>query len=293
MYRLASQMTAHYYKNPSESILYHGKDLVVHLVFRTEQEVGAAISMLQQMGLEQRQSPLHGKLSSLRSWNDNVKSCYSRDEIGDLVFLSDYVATESDSPPWSFSEHSYSENSASILHEATNPQARRLVTYQRIGRRSVFGQEKCHLISKRLCEAEATLSKYVADENNLLAMERKLHQAFDGILTPDSIPILLLEYMSTGDTVLAEGDQSRTEVKVRGWFLHSDARFEISPILEANGTELTPHYFTTTVHVLRPDVFAWCLNYKARETLEQWKDYGYKSVVDKIRLADVEEPPDP
>ena len=186
-----------YFKNHDESMFYDGSNLVVRLGFDTRKETATAITQLQSMHLEQRQSPLYGKLG-LEDWGTAVQE-WSQEDLGLFIFMGDYVPEMTESPEWNLSEHSFSHGETSILHEATDPVARRLVKFQRIGMRSIFGCEQCHIISRRLCGAEASLSKYLADDNNLLAMIRPLHQAFDGLQTPDNIPVLLLEYISTAE----------------------------------------------------------------------------------------------
>lgn len=280
IFTLGSELNARYFVDVDHSISFEGEDLVVKLAFDTAKEARAAWQALERTHGRPSPSPLYGRLQ-LGNLDSAIQPCEGH--LGGVFALRDYLADASGSPEWVISEHSYSLSETTVL-ERSSP----LVLYQRIGG-GEMGQyldyENCHLIPNALCTSDPAFSQYRLNPNNFLAMNRLLHQFFDGIeCLPVRIPHLLIELVSIGD--LAPTLPPRTRVTVRGHFLHGAPQLQASMRSFDDGTTFDRERgtFELEVKVLDPVTFSFCLQWKARETLERWNNHGYRDIASKIEL---------
>lgn len=275
---LGSELNARYVADVDHSLSYEGETLMVKLGFDTFKEARAAWQTLERTHGRPSQSPLSGRL-----WLDSLEIAIQdcpRGNLGSAFAVRDYTPETSESPDWAMSEHSWSLSETTVLDGTSD-----LVRYQRIGggrMSQIFAFEKCHLIPNAQCR-DVEFTKYQRNPNNFLAMIRQLHQAFDGIETDNNIPILLIELVSIGATIEIPSAPDRTEVFVRGHFLNKGDLDTMMNFFEDGTTvDRGRGTFLHTVKVLDPKVFAFCLQWKARQTLERWFGNGYQSIAKPI-----------
>ena len=192
-------------------------------------------------------------------------STASTAQLGERIYYTDYIPTDSESPQDTQTEISD--------HFSTFEQTSEEFKYQRIEKLSIFGSigkaESCHLISASHCRNNPSYSTFDKDPNNKLAMSRDLHGWFDQLNT--DIPLFYLKVVSISDSVIIEG---RYKVVIAVVALNQESANMIFCRLIEGWTQTNdPLVMNTSVYVTNPTIFQKCLEWKGKENRRKWEDY--------------------
>lgn len=258
IYRYADKYLGY---NPLDrpAIYYVDNSLKVRVIFKTEEKALSFESHL----LNERVtfgSPMN-KLPIVAA----VSSIPSSTTFGKRVYFSDYIPTESESPQDTISQIT----PVFSTYDKTTDEFR----YQRIEKLAVFGQhgkaESCHLMSGEHCRKYDSYCKYDNDKSNRLAMSRDMHGWFDELST--NVPLFNVRISSTTEAPVLDG---RHEVELCIEALDAEsASMVFCRLKEGSRKTDKPLVMTTTVHVIKTDVFKKCIDWKTKQIDKRWSEF--------------------
>jgi hypothetical protein len=264
MYSLAFNNVGYYDENHPAAFEYDNQgSLLIHVIFETNEHAQRFRIDVTNASMTHN-SPLNGLSVVIE-----VHSCLALSGKK-LIELTDYDSVDSGSPEDAISIMSPSEYS---FLEATSD----IFNYQRIESLQSFYKnaplvQSCHLIDKSHCRKFETYSKYENDENNVIAMSPDLHGYFDGLGTLNKCPKFLLKYVTCSPQVVYEG---RNQVQLCARAIDAEAARVIFPkLLEGSRKTDNALEMNVSVYVKNIVTFKFCLDWKMRNTLSRWKEFG-------------------
>lgn len=146
-----------------------------------------------------------------------------------------------------------------------------LAQYQMIEHSSVLNAmtcDGCHIVDSALCDEVGICKK--SNKSNMFALSPGIHRMFDG--HDGAAPTLYIEALDYDEGVFVydTNRKKRVRVPIRVHFRDADAyrgsRIRFSDITR----KVDDTTFELHVHVLEPDVFKRCNEWKMANTLDQW-----------------------
>ena len=130
--------------------------------------------------------------------------------------------------------------------------------------------KSCHLMSASHCNSFAqTYGQYDKDPNNKLAMSRDLHGWFDQLNSLTRV--FYLKIVSITDAPVVEG---RYKVVLAVVALNQEsANMIFCGLIEGSSSTDNPLLLHTFVHVTKPKVFKYCLEWKEKQIRKDWEQY--------------------
>lgn len=238
--------------DPNDSIKYVGNNLEVSLCFRSKDNAKKFEFDFCAQFTEDVVDDLVQTKAAACEWPSN----------GTDVERSQYKVADSESPHGSAITFTTTEAVG-----ASSP----LAQYQMIEHSSVLNAmtcDGCHIVDSALCDEVGICSK--SNKSNYFALSPGIHRMFDG--HGGAAPTMYIEALEYDERVFLVdiNRKKRVRVPIRVHFRDADA-YRGSGI---RFTDITTRVDDTTfelyVHVLEPDVFKRCNEWKMGNTKEQW-----------------------
>jgi len=186
--------------------------------------------------------------------------------------VDDYDAAQYDPPLETLADvqvHDMSDRSDSNLSMVVSDSP--LFLFQSIEKLSYFcsfGAYKCHLKSRKM------FPELARNESNMMAGSwTPFHQALDGLLTPDGVPALVIEF----DEIVCEevvgvaaAAQRRFRVNLVVEFRTEDVENEMKHRFKEGTERLGDLRWRTFVHVQDAETFRECVEWKCCDTRGMW-----------------------
>ncbi|KAJ3319644.1 hypothetical protein HDV06_006137 [Boothiomyces sp. JEL0866] len=244
-----------YYHPINNTFSYEDDNLVVDIVFKTEQ---SALNF--QTEFEFINTNI--SYSELEIESDVVP--IDLIPISKRVLLRDYRSADFDSPEDSmFSQSEFTE------YQPTDD----IVRYQSLEKIEwlEFGSEGAHLISHKVCKKRKLLDLDIS-ENNRLALSRQLHGYVDG-LANGRRPTVKLNYVPS-DEEFVDG---RYRVVVGVEFLNQRVKAIVAPLLKDSSKQSdNPLMLECEVFVRNKEEFIEALMFKSEETQKLWEELEFR-----------------
>jgi hypothetical protein len=131
-----------------------------------------------------------------------------------------------------------------------------------------IGTYKCHIACKRLYK------EYMRNENNIVNASWLFHQYFDGLVTHDIIPLLLVRpWRVWGEETLLVGGREITRFRIEVYmdFTTEEGLQQILPLLHGTPTMDGPKRLRTYIHAINPEEMCQFFALKYEETAQEWK----------------------
>ncbi|KAJ3308322.1 hypothetical protein HDV04_001377 [Boothiomyces sp. JEL0838] len=255
LYRFA-QTHSGYYHPFNKAFEYEDDNLLVDIVFKTDQEARNFQTELEFINTNISYSDL--EIESDIAQIDLIP-------ISKRVFLRDYKSTDCDSPEDSmFSKSEFTE------YQPTDD----IVVYQSLEKMSWLedGSEGTHLLSHQVCK-KRKLSDLDKSENNRLALSRQLHGYVDG-LSNGFRPTVRLNYIPSSEEYV----DGRYRVVVGVEFLNERVKGLVVPLLKDSSREQAGNalVYECDVFVRNKEEFIECLKFKSEETQKLWVELGFR-----------------
>lgn len=257
MYK-AAECTLGLYKANGGAIERDGEDLVIDVVFKSEDNAVRFMTTLK-----------NSCGWSHTKYEDVVIEVIEGEVMTDhkgasrRIIREDYKPEETKSPDGTPS-HS---TTAQTFLLATDP----LTRFQSVERPALFRASKahaCHIIDKKLLPKHL---KHVVDENNLLAMTGTMHSMYDGTTKDEDIPTIRISAEEETKTS-AEG---RHEVVLKIEALDDEIADEVECFLRKGFRREAGRFLYVTVFVKDVELFKYNVSFKHERTSRRWKQYGH------------------
>lgn len=258
-YRNADNYLGYQHGN-KPAIFYDGDTLMIDILFKTEDKaLGFESCILNE------QTTFGSPMNNL-AINASVSSIpYSTTTLGKRIYFRDYIPTETESPQDTISQITPVFSTYEISSDEFK--------YQRIENLSVFGQygkaESCHLISAEHCRKYESYRKFDNDKSNRLAMSRDMHGWYDELST--SVPLFNVKILSNTKAIVFE-DRYEIVLSIKALDAES-ARMVFWRLKEGSKQTNNPLVMNTTVHVVNPDLFEKCLDWKSKQIDKRWREF--------------------
>ena len=264
--------SVYYSLDRSKSIFYNdSNDLHINLLFCDKGKAESFRTFLGQWYLNNPMAVQYGDVSV----QHDMEVVYVAKSNLERVFLSDYTATESESPVQTLEELA-AVPSSSDSHFSALSMSTPLAQLQSVERPEMFSHlrpVKCHIKPRRFKEL-------LNDDNNLLAMSRVFHDCFDGMMTNDQksgvedVPLFAIKPPET--RVFKEALVGSPPLKWKRVEIARECRDEvigemIGKHLKMGSEKVSGTLFKTFVHVANATTFCDCLVWKYKDVCNSWR----------------------
>lgn len=237
--------------DPSESIKYDGKDLIVSLCFKKERDaMEFEFDVCKQFSEELQREDIDVTIEPC-SWPAEATKLLSRQ----------YVASETDSPQGSV---------ASSVRSETVPPSSDEALFQMIEHPSIartMSLDKCHLVDSAKCEVVGLCSD--TNKSNMVVLSPGIHRAFDG--TSCKPPSFYIKPSGiTSERVADTKMRLRTRVTVVIVFENMDSYGDCRIAFKDGTVRIDACTYESFVDVLDPQLFVATAEWKMGDTLKQW-----------------------
>lgn len=261
----------------SDGIFYRNNDLVIRLVFVVISDAKHFQTKIHQLPSTRRKRRSEGNDIQDLVVNDSIQRImvtqYFVDNNLSRIFYSDYapMLTEEEQSPDCDTVSVYSTTSDVFIDDTVRM---RLVSREDSLQLFKKKAEKCHL------KSQSAFPAIKNERENILFMDRFLHEHFDGICTTDGVPHFVLEYgahnataiqhpINTGSQVI---NSTVYETSVAVTFLDDEIANNLKPLFR-NYSQVPNDNRRIRFNLLfeHPDSFRNYAEFKANETRAKWQ----------------------
>lgn len=270
IFKKAEEFNARYYpQDESQSICYDGEDLKVKLLFTVEGKAAEFRTFLSQWSYN---NPLiaSGLAISVEQSLDQiyVENCRLK-----CVLLSNYDATETDSPLLSLAEFEGHISSCSNLSaiSVNDP----MFKYQGIEKADI-DEFRCFKPYVLHIKPKAKFPTLKNEKNNMIyGSWTPLHQMFDGLNTIDGIPLVAIKpiMQDSFESKMFEDPmvQKLYKVNIELEFRNTMNASLMGCRLKDGSTKMTETVWRSFIYVENPKLYCSNLQWKWEDTKEKWQ----------------------
>ncbi|KAJ3335733.1 hypothetical protein HDU91_002051 [Kappamyces sp. JEL0680] len=124
-------------------------------------------------------------------------------------------------------------------------------------------------MSKEHCLKHESYLKYNNDRSNRIALSQQLHGYYDA--KSAALPLFNLKFIDASETAEYDG-RYRVNLEIQA-YNHESTSFVFHRLKEGSTATDDPLVMKTFVHVLNPNVFKLCMEWKYKNINKIWKEY--------------------